>query len=81
MLLLAVCSLAIYAYVLTRPMPSKPAFPYVAVPLGSWLLIAVALPAAAPAHNFPMNRISPSVSHWDIMFVTHKDPDAGENRA
>ena len=46
-LVIAVCSLAIYGYVLFRPPVSQPAFPYVAVPVGSWLFIAIALPVAA----------------------------------
>jgi phosphate/sulfate permease len=49
MIMLAVLSLPIYVYVLVKPLPSQPAFPYVAVPLGSWVLIALALPAAALA--------------------------------
>lgn len=43
---LATCSLAIYGFVLAKPLSSQPAFPYVAVPIGSWLLIAIVLPLA-----------------------------------
>ena len=47
MLVIVLGSLAIYGYVLVRPPASQPASPYVAVPMASWLLIAIALSIAA----------------------------------
>jgi predicted neutral ceramidase superfamily lipid hydrolase len=47
MLAISFCSLAIYAYVLVRPPMSQPAFPYVAVPLVSWLVIVITIGLAA----------------------------------
>ena len=44
---IAAVSVTIYGYVLVSPPPSQPAFPYVAVPLGSWVLIAVTFVGAA----------------------------------
>ena len=44
---IAAVSLTIYGYVLVNPPTSQPAFPYVAVPLGSWLVIAVVFAGAA----------------------------------
>ena len=46
-IIIAAVSLAIYEYVLVSPPPSQPAFPYVAVPLGSWVVIAIAVAVAA----------------------------------
>jgi hypothetical protein len=46
MVILAVCSLALYADVLLRPR-SQPAAMFLVVPAGSWLLIAIALTVAA----------------------------------
>jgi FtsH-binding integral membrane protein len=43
----AICSLAVYGYVLVRPAASQPAFPYVAVPLLSWLLIFASVAVSA----------------------------------
>jgi hypothetical protein len=47
MLILTLGSLAIYGDVALGPPRSKPAFMFLAVPLGSWLLMAVAVPIAA----------------------------------
>jgi len=47
MLVLALGSLAIYGYVVLRPTGSKPAFVFLVVPLGSWLLIAIVVSIAA----------------------------------
>ena len=47
MLILTLGSLAIYGDVALGPPRSKPAFMFLAVPLGSWLLMAVVVPIAA----------------------------------
>ena len=47
MLVLTLGSLAIYGYVVLRPTGSKPAFVFLVVPLGSWLLIAIVVSIAA----------------------------------
>ena len=44
---LALASLAIYGDAVLRPPRSTPAFVFVAVPLGSWLLMAMVVPTAA----------------------------------
>jgi hypothetical protein len=43
---LTLVSLAIYGYGMAWPLASQPAFPYVALPIASWLLLAVALGGA-----------------------------------
>lgn len=43
---ITLASLAVYGYVIAWPPASTPAFPYVAVPIASWLLLAVSLGAA-----------------------------------
>lgn len=47
MLVVTLCSLAIYGYVVLRPHESTPTATFLAVPLGSWLLMAIAVPLAA----------------------------------
>jgi hypothetical protein len=47
MLVLTLNSLAIYGYVALGPRRSTPAFVFLVVPLGSWLLMAIAVPVAA----------------------------------
>lgn len=47
MLVVTLCSLTIYGFVLVRPVAPQPAFPYVTVPIGSWLFSAIALAVAA----------------------------------
>ncbi len=47
MLLLAAGSLTIYENMVSTPTGSRLAFPFLVVPLGSWLLIAVIVPLAA----------------------------------
>ena len=47
MLVLTLGSLAIYGYVVLRPTGSKPAFVFLVVPLGSWLLIAIVVSIGA----------------------------------
>ncbi len=44
MLLLAAATLAAYAGLLAMPAGSKPAFPYLIVPLASWLLLGMIVP-------------------------------------
>lgn len=46
MLILALASLAIYGTVALGPPRPKTAFPFLMVPLASWLLIAIVLPLA-----------------------------------
>lgn len=46
MLVLALSSLALYADVVWRPRP-QPAFRFLVVPFGSWLLIVIVIPIAA----------------------------------
>jgi len=46
MLILTLCSLALYADVVLRPRP-QPAFRFLVVPLGSWLLMTTVIPVAA----------------------------------
>ena len=46
MLVLALSSLALYADVVLRPRP-QPAFRFIVVPLGSWLLMTIVVPMAA----------------------------------
>src|SRR6266404_1577612 len=46
-LILVVGALAIYENMVSAPAGSKLAFPFLMVPLGSWLLIAIVVPAAA----------------------------------
>jgi hypothetical protein len=46
MLVLALSSLALYADVVLRPRP-QPAFMFLAVPFGSWLLMMIVVPMAA----------------------------------
>jgi len=46
MLVLALSSLALYADVVLRPRP-QPAFIFIVVPLGSWLLMMIVVPLAA----------------------------------
>jgi hypothetical protein len=46
MLVVALSSLALYADVVLRPRP-QPAFRFLVVPLGSWLLMAIVVPIAA----------------------------------
>jgi hypothetical protein len=45
--LITVSSLAIYIYVLVKPLQSQPAFPYVAVPIGSGVIILAILAVTA----------------------------------
>lgn len=47
MLVVTVCSLAIYGYVVLRPHEVTPTAPFVVVPPASWLLIAIVVPIAA----------------------------------
>jgi lysylphosphatidylglycerol synthetase-like protein (DUF2156 family) len=47
MLVLTLSSLAIYGNVVLRPPRSTPAFVFVVVPLGSWLLMSIVVPTAA----------------------------------
>ena|SRR5258706_8462463 len=47
MLVLTLCSLAIYGEVALGPPRPKPAFAFLVVPLASWLLIGIVLPLAA----------------------------------
>jgi hypothetical protein len=47
MLVVTVGSLAIYAVAVLRPPTSAPAFVFLVVPLGSWLLMMVVVPTAA----------------------------------
>lgn len=47
MLVLTLSSLAIYGHAVLRPPRSTPAFPFVVVPLGSWLMMIIAAPIAA----------------------------------
>ena len=47
MLVLTLSSLAIYGDVVLRPPKSTPAFVFIVVPLGSWLLITIVVPTAA----------------------------------
>jgi hypothetical protein len=47
MLIVAVGSVAIYGYVVSKPPRSTPAAPFLLVPLGSWLLMTMAIPIAA----------------------------------
>ena len=61
-LALVLGSLAIYGYVALRPPTPTPAFVFLVVPLASWLLIAIAVPAAArisgpPAHRGPAGTV------------------------
>jgi len=44
---LTLAPLAIYGHAVLRPPRSTPAFVFVAVPLGSWLLMAMVVPTAA----------------------------------
>ena len=46
MLILSLCSMLIYGDVVWRPRP-LPAFMFLVVPFGSWLVMAIVLPAAA----------------------------------
>ena len=46
MLIIALSSLALYGDVVWRPRP-QPAFLFLVVPLGSWLLLTIAVPIAA----------------------------------
>jgi hypothetical protein len=47
MLILAVGSVAFYGDIVSMPAGSKPAFVFLVVPLGSWLLLTIAVPIAA----------------------------------
>lgn len=46
-LILAISSLVIYSYVLVFPLGAQPAFPYVATPIGTLLLITITMAIAA----------------------------------
>jgi hypothetical protein len=46
MLIVALISLALYGDVVLRPRP-QPAFMFLVVPLGSWLLMMIVVPMAA----------------------------------
>ena len=47
MLILTLGSLAFYGDIVSMPPGSKPAFVFLVVPLGSWLLLTIAVPIAA----------------------------------
>jgi hypothetical protein len=55
MLILTLASLAFYADVALRPR-SQPAFRFLVVPLGSWLLMTIAVPIAALISGRPSRR-------------------------
>jgi hypothetical protein len=55
MLVVSLVSLAIYGYIAFGPPRAKPAFAFLMVPLGSWLLIAIAAMVA--------RRLSPGRGH------------------
>lgn len=59
---IAAGSLAVYGFVLARPVAGQPAFPYVAVPLGSWLLIAIAVTIATLRTRRPAARADTAAS-------------------
>jgi hypothetical protein len=59
MLVLTVGSLAIYADAVLRPPRSAPAFVFLVVPLGSWLLMMIVVPMAA----FLSGRLSGRGAH------------------
>jgi hypothetical protein len=56
MLILAVGSLACYARIIPMPPGSKPAFLFLVVPVGSWLLLTIAGPIAALVSRRPSRR-------------------------
>lgn len=58
MLIITLASLAIYGMSAVNPPKSKGAFVFLLVPLGSWLLIAIAVPIAALISG----RLSPRIN-------------------
>ena len=56
MLVLVTASLAFYGAVVPMPPGTKPAFVFLVVPLGSWLILAIAVPAAVRLSRRPSRR-------------------------